>query len=339
MSMVFRAADQPEKGRPDYWRHVINDEFLQMDIRFDDGPSSHDQIITGVLGAVRVTESTSCAGEVRRTSKHISSSEPHSYQLVAQAWGSVVGEQDNRQVELSAGDLCLIDPSRPLRCAHRPRRSVFVNFPPTLTRLGAREMAQLVCTRIPGHRGSGALVSTLVRQLPRHLDDEDGGSEAMLGTAVLDLLTVLFAARLGQSSRVPPPARQNALLTSVQAFIDARLSDPGLTPASIAAAHHISLRYLHKLFETQPRTVADLIRQRRLDHCRQDLLDPALAGRPVSAMAARWGFTSAAHFSRLFRDAYGLPPGEFRLAHAAPQTAPETARVTVPETAREAAGR
>lgn len=317
MSMVFRAAYEPEKSRPDYWRHVINDKFLPMDIRFDDGPSLDDELITGVLGALRVTESTSCAGEVRRTSKHISSSEPEGYHLIAQVRGSVVGEQVNRQVELSPGDLCLIDPSRPLRCVHQARRSVFVTFPRTLTQLGAPEMAQLLCTRIPGHRGSGALVSTLVSQLPRHLDDEDGGSEAMLGTAVLDLLTVLFAARLGKSSRVPPQARQNALLTTLYTFIEARLPDPGLTPASIASAHHISLRYLHKLFESQPRSVADLIRQRRLDRCRRDLLDPALAGRPVSATAARWGFTSAAHFSRLFRDAYGLPPAEFRLAYAA----------------------
>jgi AraC-like DNA-binding protein len=36
----------------------------------------------------------------------------------------------------------------------------------------------------------------------------------------------------------------------------------------------------------------------------------------VFATAARWGFVSAAHFHRAFRDAYGLPPGEFRLAYA-----------------------
>jgi AraC-like DNA-binding protein len=34
----------------------------------------------------------------------------------------------------------------------------------------------------------------------------------------------------------------------------------------------------------------------------------------VGAIAARWGLIDAAHFSRLFRAAYGLPPGEYRLA-------------------------
>jgi AraC-like DNA-binding protein len=81
-----------------------------------------------------------------------------------------------------------------------------------------------------------------------------------------------------------------------------------------ATAHHISLRYLHKLFEGQPTTASGWIRQRRLERCRRDLLDPALGDRSVGAIAARWGLIDAAHFSRLFRAAYGLPPGEYRLA-------------------------
>ena len=32
----------------------------------------------------------------------------------------------------------------------------------------------------------------------------------------------------------------------------------------------------------------------------------------ASAIAARWGLTDPAHFSRAFRAAYGLPPSEYR---------------------------
>ena len=35
-----------------------------------------------------------------------------------------------------------------------------------------------------------------------------------------------------------PEARRHALLTTVQAFIQQHLGDPGLSPAMIAAAHH-----------------------------------------------------------------------------------------------------
>ena len=109
-----------------------------------------------------------------------------------------------------------------------------------------------------------------------------------------------------------PEARRHALLSTVQAFIQQHLGEPWLSPATIAAAHHISLRSLHQLFHDEGLTVAGWIRQRRLEYCRRELSDPALASRPVAAIAARWGFSSASDFSRAFRAVHGLPPAEFR---------------------------
>ncbi|WP_461012534.1 helix-turn-helix domain-containing protein, partial [Streptomyces capparidis] len=78
--------------------------------------------------------------------------------------------------------------------------------------------------------------------------------------------------------------------------------------------------HLYTLFNAQGLTVAARIRQRRLEHCRRDLADPALRSRPVRAIAARWGFTDPAHFSRTFRAAYGITPRDHR--HTALQAAP-----------------
>jgi len=79
-------------------------------------------------------------------------------------------------------------------------------------------------------------------------------------------------------------ARERTLLHRIYAFVEQQLTDPGLSPRSIAAAHHVSLRYLYKLF----------------------------------AIGGHWGFSSAAHFSRAFRDEYGVPPAEFRARSAIP---------------------
>src|SRR6266480_3208652 len=100
MSMVFRATDEPAASRPDYWRHVICERFRPMEVRFADVPGSGDELLTGVIGALRVTESTSSAGEVHRTSKHVSSSDPEMYQLVAQERGSMVGRSEEHTSEL-----------------------------------------------------------------------------------------------------------------------------------------------------------------------------------------------------------------------------------------------
>ncbi|HJT05119.1 MAG TPA: helix-turn-helix domain-containing protein [Pseudonocardiaceae bacterium] len=67
-----------------------------------------------------------------------------------------------------------------------------------------------------------------------------------------------------------------------------------------APRRHISLRCSPRLFEPEGTTVAEWVRIRRLEHCHHDLIDPALRDRPVAAVAARWGFASAAHFTRLF---------------------------------------
>ena len=317
MSVVFRAEDVPVANRVDYWQHVISDNLVPMDVWLDDEPGVRDELVTGAVGPIRFAQWSTGPGRTRRTAKHIRRSDDDLYQLFVAVDGRVVGEQDGVQNELAPHDIALVDPSRSLRCRHTAHRGVLVAFPRALTPLHRREVARLLGSRIPGDRGTGALVSTLVRELPRNLDDAQGTAAARIGTAVLDLLTVTLAARLDRNTTLPPDTRQRALLLRVHAFIEARLGDPALTPAAVAAAHHISLRYLHKLFESQGHTVAGLIRERRLDRCRRDLTDPALAARPVSATALRWGFVNAAHFSRLFRSAYGLPPAEFRLAHLA----------------------
>src|ERR1700734_434054 len=108
-------------------------------------------------------------------------------------------------------------------------------------------------------------------------------------------------------------SRPATLLRDIQAFIDKSLANPDLNPAAVAAALHISERYLYLVFAGQPMSVAAQIRDRRLQRCRRDLADPALADRPVAAIAARWGFTSPAHFSRVFRRAFGSTPGQYRL--------------------------
>ena len=128
----------------------------------------------------------------------------------------------------------------------------------------------------------------------------------------LDLAVAALAAQLGAEDRLAPETRRQALVSRVEAFIEQNLGDPGLTPAAIAAHHHISVGYLHRLFQPRQLTVAAWIRHLRLERCRADLANPRLRLRPVHAVGARWGFRSPADFSRAFRAAYGMPPGDYR---------------------------
>jgi AraC-like DNA-binding protein len=276
------------------------------------GPDFRAEVVAGEIGPVHVARMSTSAGVCRRSARLARACDTESYQLDVLAEGEVTVEQDGRRARLVPGDMTLLDPGRPVRYVHSATRHVNVVFPRSMLAHRADAFDRLTAVRVPGHRGVGALLSTVARQLPECLDACDSAEAVRLGAAVVDLLAVALAARLDKPSVVSPEARQDVLVRRIHRYIEEHLGDPALAPATIAAAHHISLRYLHKLFQARGTTVGDWVRRRRLDRCRRDLLDPALRGRPVNAVGARWGFPTAAGFNRIFKAAYGRPPGEYR---------------------------
>jgi AraC-like DNA-binding protein len=313
MSTLLAADDVPAPARRDYWHHALDDTIGPLELRTG-GLDARDRIRAGAIGAVQVVElTTSRPGVASLTARSLQGADADVCKIDALVRGHGVVEQDGRQAQLEPGDLVFVDLSRPVRWAMSPMRIVAVVFPRGLLPLRRDDTATLTGTRIAGDRGVASLVSALASELADRLDDDDGAGGLRLGTAVLDLVTAGLAGRLDRATDVPQDTRRRALLTRVQAFIEERLGDPELSPGMVADAHHVSVRYLYRLFEERGTGVAAWIRHRRLERCRHDLLDPALAPLPVSAIAARHGMPRASHFSRAFRAAYGVPPGEYRL--------------------------
>ncbi|MFF3516951.1 helix-turn-helix domain-containing protein [Streptomyces sp. NPDC002573] len=116
----------------------------------------------------------------------------------------------------------------------------------------------------------------------------------------------------GDGAEAEGGQERDALVRRVRAHVDANLWDRGLTPASVATAQHISIRYLHKLFEDHDSTVGRWIQHRRLEEARRELARPGRDDTTVSAVARRWGFANATHFSRSFRARYGVSPSDWR---------------------------
>jgi AraC-like DNA-binding protein len=330
MRTVMKAVAEPHARRTEFWRDTVYSTFSGLDVRLDRVPDERDELVVGQAGPVQVIESRSGPGQAVRTARHVRRHDPDRYLLFVQAEGSDLGEQFDHCTRYQPGDLGLVDLSAPLRCTHTDRRAVMLSYPKALCPLREDEVASLAGMRINGQGGTAALISGLVRQLPRHLETDDQATSAQVGAAVLDLLHVGLAAQLDRKSAVEGGSRRRALRIRCRAFIEARLTDPDLTPAAVAAAHHISLRYLHRLFEDTGVGVAGLIRRRRLDRVRRDLLDPTLLDRPVAAVGARWGFGDPAHFNRTFKRAYGLPPAGFRREYTRHPTQAQTQSLACP---------
>jgi len=306
MVMTFDTRQVPAKSRPAYWEHSAAVSGLPpLRGRHDQDGRFSARLTTGTLGAITIAEASIPAGECWRTPTMGRQFAEDTYQLQVIVGGEVLAEQRGRQTRLRADDAILVDPTQPIRFINTPATSVSIVFPRRSLRLTPDHLITSVGVRIPGDRGAGALLSSLARGLVRTLDDLSPDGSLRVGGALLDVLGVALAARTGEA---PPHA---ALIQTIYAFIDANLPDRRLSPASIAAAHHISVRQLHKLFEGEPLTVTARIRNSRLENCRRDLSSDARRGRTVASIAASWGMPDPANFSRLFRSAYGMPPSGF----------------------------
>jgi AraC-like DNA-binding protein len=315
MTVVQQLDEAAADDRLDYLSHMLSSRVVPIEFQPADGVDLTARFVTGHLGALRVSEVTGSAGVCQRTLQLVRRSDPDQYEVTVVTQGQAMHEQAGQQTRLAPGDFTIVHSSHSFRTAHSPVGLVAISFPSAMMPLHPHRLARLTGIHLDGGQGVGALVSTLIQRLPRHLDDPSAANGARLGATVVDLLTVALADRLEDGDGAAADARQRALLPRIFAFIQERLADPDLSPAMIAAAHHISLRYLHKLFEGEGTTVARWIRESRLERCRRDLLDPALASRSLSATAIRWGFANGAHFNRVFRAAYGASPGAYRDRH------------------------
>jgi len=99
-----------------------------------------------------------------------------------------------------------------------------------------------------------------------------------------------------------------------KSYIERNLSDPDLDSRKIAGHCRISVRYLHTLFAAHSTTVGSFIRTSRLRECRAELQNPGLRSKSVTEIFNRWGFNDPAHFSRAYKDQYGIPPSRERAA-------------------------
>ncbi|WP_161627253.1 helix-turn-helix domain-containing protein [Nocardiopsis gilva] len=315
--------------RIDYWQHMVSENFVRCTTRIDQKDDSFwGRVVSTNLGAVHyslVEYSASGSYEIFRSARQIRQDETDEYLLELQMGGSaVVLNQDGRQADFDNGDFGLLDVTRPSHLVCAPQssvRAVTVTFPRHLLPIRVDNVRPLTAVRIPGKHGMGQLVSNFLVGLSDSLESDpvEGSDGVRLSTALLDLLAVAFARQLERESDVPPESHRGALLTRIYAFIDEQLDDPDLSPQQIASAHHISTRYLHKLFEPEETTVVEWIRTRRLEQCRRHLVDPGQRSQPVSVIAARWGFRDPSYFSRLFRATYGIPPREYRILHFGPE--------------------
>ena len=293
------------------FRAAVSDSFVPLQASSSGADRFRSVIRGAAVDEVHVTDLRATPHVVERTPELIARGDRPYFKLSLMLAGTGLLVQDGREAVIAPGDLAVYDTDRPYSLVFdEDFRTMVVMFPKHLLSLPPDLVGQLTAVRISGQDGLGSVVAPYLSQLATNLDQLAGLTGARLAHSALDLVTTVFTRELGLDEISADPHR--ALMQRIRTHIDRHLASTELSPATIAAAHYISTRHLHGLFQEQGTTVSTWIRTRRLEQCRRDLLDPMLADRPVAAIAARWGFVDAAHFSRAFKAAYGVSPSDYR---------------------------
>ena len=157
--------------------------------------------------------------------------------------------------------------------------------------------------------GAASLTARALRQVLLELVADPVVAAEPAREQLLDLVQILITGR-GTAVGV-------SRLLAAKTHIAERLQDPGLCTDSVARAVGVTPRHLNRAFATEGTTVAQYVQGRRLDSARVDLTAASLAHHRIADIACRWGFSSQAHFTRLFRARFGCTPSDVR-AVAAP---------------------
>jgi AraC-like DNA-binding protein len=154
-----------------------------------------------------------------------------------------------------------------------------------------------------------APTAPLLRQLLNCLGEHPPLSEAYRRTrnALLEIVLGTIESCCDTASTTVLPA----LRAAVSQWIDDHIFAPDLSPRTIAAAHAVSVRTLHRAFESEAQTLSQLILLRKLERACDILSNP---GQTVTAVSEHLNFANPSHFSRLFTKQYRMSPREYRAA-------------------------
>jgi AraC family transcriptional regulator, positive regulator of tynA and feaB len=268
------------------------------------------------FGRVRVrsvcgfrTVDLSCnAHRLERTYQDVRADAVDHYYALFQINGRSRIIQNERMMDLTVGDIALVDAARPVTYASEngsdqwwgslqlPRRSLVAH-------LGLEP-------RCPS-RPSGAAAARPLRQLLQDaVEDEQSMSvsaKAYMRFAFYDLLGALFAPSEPEDTSV----YTDRLFARICDIIKHHFADPDFGPCEVAVEAGISLRYLQKLFTARNSTCSHFIHSVRLDHAARLLERRSFlkTSQPISEIAYASGFGDYTNFSRKFLRRFGHTPG------------------------------
>jgi AraC-like DNA-binding protein len=299
----------PPEERREAWREAM--VRLRLPVEAAAGDDDAGASVTCLVSPMGMEFSLVSAGAQEISGRN--PDQPAAIWLAALLEGEAVLNDGRSEVEIRPGDI-VFGPTGMAAALHlRTRfRLLFITAPRVALDHRLVAPRSLKIGHLPATSGVNHVFSGLLRAVADTLEDLSGDQLRPVELAVTEFLVA------GLASDVPAPhsaaAIRGAHLHRVRQTVESLLAEPDLRLGRVAEAAGVSPRYLQKLFAASGESFTHYVRLRRLERCRLDMLSPRYADASISSIAFRWGFNGSAHFSRAFREQYGVSPRAFRRA-------------------------
>ena len=305
----FTTEDFPPAERRQAWREAMVRLRLPVEAAPDDDAANAS--VVSLVSPMGMEFSLVSAGAQEISGRN--PDQPAAIWLAVLLEGAAVLGDGKKEVVVEAGDIVFGPTGMAAALTLTTRfRLLFITAPRVA--LGHRLVAPhaLKIGHLPAAAGMNHVFSGLLRALADTIDGLTGDELRPVELAVTEFLMASLAG--DAAGPATPAAIRAAHLHRIQQTIETLLAEPDLTIGRVAQAEGVSPRYLQKLFAAAGESFTHYLRLRRLERCRLDLISPRYAGVSISSICYRWGFNGSAHFSRAFREQYGVSPREFRRA-------------------------
>jgi acetamidase/formamidase/AraC-like DNA-binding protein len=222
-------------------------------------------------------------------------------------------ETPNANIDIAVGDMSYGPLDEPFTLSFASDfRELFILIPQSV--LEARGMVKL--TRRPGclrgHDGAEHIFADMLTSVAESVETLTSDQLRPVELALIEFFAACLVEEEPAGGLRGETGTQIHILNRVCQVIEAHLSDADLSHVSVARMEGISARYVQKLFENAGDSFNHYLRLRRLERCRSDLVSARFSHLSITETAFRWGFSDSAHFSRSFREEYGLSPRDYR---------------------------
>jgi AraC-like DNA-binding protein len=308
---MFSTRDVPPDKAFAYWNDLVCAHFIRLECSSPDRERFEGSFTLQRFGDLQISSMAADEMHVRRDRKTIGNWGEDYFIIPVQRRGQTIGEQGQNEFVLRPADFAIFDSTRPYRASLMPRfQHLLLRVPRVRLKQKLGSIESLTALRIPGDRGIGRITSVFLQTLPSQLAHVDLSTSARLSETAIDLITMTVSEHF--SLRPDESSTRMAHKMRVRHFVEANLSREDLNVALVAKAVKLSPRYLSHLFSDEDLSLGRYIAARRLDCCKAALRAEQRKGQTVAEIAYGFGFGDLSHFSRAFRERFGMSPRAYR---------------------------